>query len=155
MKTARSIFIALSVLLVGCSAKVNFSSPYHLDSGERIVANLDPVLLAKVEHSSVVWEKGNYELGSAFDRVIVNRSDAPSKIEYVSSDLTAHQGVSWFMTGMVIAEYRLTVKHTRAGQSSLIDGQGKGVSYWNSFNACQEAIEKAIIDLVAKIKASR
>src|SRR5687767_15824846 len=98
MKTARSIFIALSVLLVGCSAKVNFSSPYHLDSGERIVANLDPVLLAKVEHSSVVWEKGNYELGSAFDRVIVNRSDAPSKIEYVSSDLTAHQGVSWFMT---------------------------------------------------------
>lgn len=148
MKTARTIFIALSVLVVGCSAKVDFSSPYHLDSGERIVAHLDPVLLAKVEHSSVVWEKGNYEL-------IVNRSDAPSKIEYVSSDLTAHQGVSWFMTGMVIAEYRLTVKHTRAGQSSLIDGQGKGVSYWNSFNACQEAVEKAIIDLVAKIKASR
>ena len=55
----------------------------------------------------------------------------------------------------MIADYTLLVKHNVRGSSSLVEARGKAISYWSSFNAGQEAIEKAILDLVTKVKALR
>ena len=146
--------LAIYLMLTGCSTTVNFSTPQHLASDQpRIIVMIDPNLLNKVEQSSVVWESGNYEIGAALTQLIDNKASALTKIEYVSSDLGIHQGVSIFLSGMMIADYRLTVKRTAQGQSSLVEGRGNGVSYLNSFNAGQEAIEKAVIDLVSKLRA--
>ena len=87
------------IALNGCSSHVDFSSPFDPTTHERIAVALDPTLENKVESSSVVWEQGTYELGPALARVIDNRSDAPSRIDYVSSNLVITQSVSWFLSG--------------------------------------------------------
>jgi hypothetical protein len=150
-----SLIVLAVIALGGCSSHVDFSSPYHLTAQDRIAIAVDPNLENKVESSSLVWEEGTYALGPALARVIENRSDAPSRIEYVSSSLVPAQGVSWFGSGMMTADYTLLVKHHVGGSSSLLEARGKGVSYLNSFNAGQEAIEKAMLDLVTKVKALR
>jgi hypothetical protein len=106
-----SVLLALFAFS-GCSSHVDFSSPYHLAANDRIAIAVDPTLMNKVESSSVVWEQGTYELGPALARVIDNRSDAPSRIDYV----VITQSVSWFLSGTMFADYTLLVKHNVAGR---------------------------------------
>jgi hypothetical protein len=148
-----SAFLFALIAFTGCSSHVDFSSPYNLEAQDRIAIAIDPTLVNKVESSSVVWEQGTYALGPALARVIDNRSDAPSRIEYVSSNLVITQSVSWFLSGTMIADYTLLVKRNVGGSSSLVEARGKAISYWSSFNAGQEAIEKAMLDLITKLKA--
>lgn len=146
------VFAAL-VFLSGCTGHIDFSEPYHLKGMNRIPLALDPTLENKVETSSFIGDEGTYELGSALAYAVENRPDAPSKVEYVSSTLDITQGVNLFEGGQMIADYTLLVKHMNGKSSSLVEARGKGVSHLRSFRAAQEAIEKAVIDLVTKIKA--
>ena len=73
--------LLLLLALNACSAHVDFSTPYHLKTGERIAVALDPALANKVESSSFMMEDGTYALAPALAYVIENRPDAPIKIE--------------------------------------------------------------------------
>lgn len=145
--------LLLALTLYGCTGHIDFSEPYHLKAVNRIPVAVDPALQSKVETSSFIGDEGTYELGSALAYVIDNRPDAPSKIEYVSSNLDITQGVNLFEGGMMVADYTLLVKHKAGESSSLVEARGKGVSHLRSFRAAQEAIEKAVIDLATKVRA--
>jgi hypothetical protein len=146
--------ILAAVVFSGCTQTVDFSEPYHLVGQEKITAALDPSLTDRVETSSILGglEKGTYKLATAVALVFQNDQSSPVKLALVSSTLETVPLVSAFETGTVSAHYRLLVKRTVGDSSALVEGQGEGFSYLNSFNAVQEAIEKALIDLGVKIR---
>lgn len=148
---AAVLTVSLSVL--GCSQTIDFSKPYYLTSTDKPTVSLDSSLYKKVETSSVMGENGTYLLAPALDHAFQNDQQAPISLEYVSSDLRITPGTSIMLSGMFTADYKLLTKGVTGTQrTTLIEATGKGVSYLNSYNAGQEAIEKAIIDLQNKVK---
>ena len=138
----------------GCSQTVDFTQPYHLTSQERLTVAIDPALLSRVEQSSMLagTEQGTYHLGPALLLAFVDDQSARARIDYGSSRLDVVPSVSIFLSGMSVAEYKLLVNLVRGSAPVLIEASGRGVSYWNSFNASQEAIELAVLDLATKVR---
>jgi hypothetical protein len=145
--------LTVSLIVFGCSQTIDFSTPYHLTSTDKTTVSLHSSLHKKVETSSVMGENGTYLLGPALDHAFQNNQQAPISLEYVSSDLRITPGTSIVLSGMFTANYKLLTKGVTGTQRTiLIEATGTGVSYLNSYNAGQEAIEKAIIDLQNKVK---
>jgi hypothetical protein len=148
--------IALAcVVFSSCARTVSFDDPYHLKAGQKkILVRLDDRLANLKEYSSAIAgsESGTYDVGKALAYLFENTSSANLNLSYVSSTLDyTFNPSSWFITPGVQSEYKLIILAESESRREIIEVSGRGGSHLNSYNAYQQAIEKAVLSLYQKL----
>ena len=151
------LLLVIALFVASCARTVGFEETYQLKVPEqKISVRLDDKLRSLEETMSAALgsETGTYKVGKALSYVFENDPSASISIRYISSHLDHIMNPGgWFLSPVVQAEYRLTVIVETTGRKEIVEVTGKGNSYLNSYNAYQDAMEKAVILLHQKLVA--
>jgi hypothetical protein len=147
-------FVALT-LLAACARDISFDVAYNIKEvspNAKVRATIDPALLQLKENSTerrflVGPRKGSYDIGKALRYYFENDRSSPVAISYVGSSLHWHRIQETRKSGFD-AEYRISVVvQAENGSRQAVIAKGNGRSLLSSVNACQEAIENAVMVL--------
>jgi hypothetical protein len=142
------------VWLASCTQTITFKEPYHLTAiQKKFRAKLDNTLTTLTYESSDLGAHGVYDVGRALTYVIENDPKADVSLGYVASSSDYTLTPSYGFGPAAVANYHLTLLVQANGQRQVMEVVGHGETYWNTYNAYQEAIERAVISLHQKLTA--
>ena len=156
MNKAKVVAVTVSILfLASCTTEtITFRDTYHLSVvKQKFKAKMDEKLIGPTYESDDHGAHGIYQVGRALSYIIENDPKAEVSLSYVASSADYVLTPSFGVRPGAIANDHLTVLVQANGQRQVIEVFGHGDTYWNTFNAYQEAIERAVISLHQKLTA--
>jgi hypothetical protein len=137
-----------------CSRTVDFSRPYYPQAQEtRPRVRLDEKLLALTEESRsalALEHGGNTKSAKLSERHLRLMKGVGFRSRMCPPISLPARAISCCFTAFE-ASYRSSLAISADGRTQIVDGLGKGTSNLESYNAAQDAIEKAVLDLKAKV----